>query len=158
MPCLRTKKITKTNFKELKRTKTFQEDMIKTYSKIKKNHEELTKNFTSLHLLLFFFSYCFICIRHEYFDSFSSFRFFSFPLSSSFILRTVFNHQKRCSSTNWSVFIWENLTSFFNKRHRKGDDMTAIRRRKLNFNWWLVWVLCLLSGMDFQNVVALGNT
>ena len=32
----------------------------------------------------------------------------------------------------------EDLTSLKNKRHRKRDNITAMRRKKLNFNLWLV--------------------
>ena len=58
----------------------------------------------------------------------------------------------RASKINWSVPIWDYLTSLFNKRQRKRDYMTAMRRRKLNFRWWLVRLLCLSSGLDYQNV------
>ena len=61
----------------------------------------------------------------------------------------------QASNVNWSVFILEYLTSLFNTRQRKRDDMTAMRRRKLHFKWWLVW---LSSGLDYQNVDGSGDT
>ena len=67
----------------------------------------------------------------------------------------VFIHQ--ASKVNWSVSIWEYLTSFYNERQRKKDDMTAMKRRKLHFNWWLVRLLCLSSGLDCQSVGGLGD-
>jgi hypothetical protein len=40
---------------------------------------------------------------------------------------------------------------------KKRDDMTAMRRRKLHFKSWMVRLLCLSSGMDYQNVVGWGD-
>ena len=92
-------------------------------------------------------------------------KFFLVSTSSSFILIKVFNQHKRCSSTklpvssvNWSVSIWEHLVSFFHKRQRKRDGMTAMRRRKLPFDWWLVRLFFLFSGLHYQNVVGWGDT
>ena len=56
------------------------------------------KNFASFHFILFLFSFL-LCLPLDYFNNFSYFRFFSVPSKSSFILRKVFNHQNRCSST-----------------------------------------------------------
>ena len=36
--------------------------------------------------------------------------------------------------------------------------MTAMRRRKIHFKWWMVRLLCLSSGLDYQNVVGWGDT
>ena len=83
---------------------------------------------------------------------FSSFKFFFYSQPP----QEVFIH--KASRVNWSLSIWEHLTSFYNKRQRKRDDMTAMRRRWLHFNWWLVGLLCLSSGLGFQNVVGWGVT
>ena len=64
----------------------------------------------------------------------------------------------QASKVNWSVSIWEYLTSLFNKRQRKRDDMTAKTRRKLHFKWWLVRLFWLSSGLDYQNVGGWGDT
>ena len=61
----------------------------------------------------------------------------------------------RASKVNWSVSIWEYLTSLFNKRQRKTDNMTAMKRRKLHFNWWLVfpqgWIIKMLVAEETFN-------
>ena len=49
-------------------------------------------------------------------------------------------------------------TSFFNKRQRKRDNITTMRRRNFHFNWWLVRLLCLSSELDYQNVIGWGDT
>ena len=60
---------------------------------------------TSIHFSLFFFSFLLLFLKHDLFNSFRSFKFFSVTLSSSFIFTKVFNHHKRCSSTKlpWST-------------------------------------------------------
>ena len=108
--------------------------------------------------MLFFISFCLI---HDYLDSFNYFKFFSFYLNSCYILRRVFNHHKRCSSTKlpWSTdhIPFESTWPLSLIRHKK-DNMTAMRRRKLHFNWWLVGLLCLTSMLDYQHVVSWGDT
>jgi hypothetical protein len=46
------------------------------------------------------------------------------------------------------------MISLFNKRQRKRDNMTAMRKRKLHFKEWMVRLLCISSGLDHQNVVG----
>ena len=53
-----------------------------------------------------------------------------------------------------SISIWEHLTPFFDKRQRKRDNMTAMRKRKLHFNWWLARHFCLSSKMDYKMLLA----
>ena len=47
------------------------------------------------------------------------------------------------------------LDLFIKKKKTTCDNMTAMRRRKLYFNLWLVRLSCLSSGLDHQNVLGL---
>ena len=90
------------------------------------------------------------------FLNFGFFKFFLYSQKGVQPPQEIFIHQ--ASSVNWSVSIWELFMSFFHKRQRKRDGMTAMRRRKLPFNWWLVRLFCLFSGLHYQNVVGWGDT
>ena len=96
--------------------------------------------------------FCLYTHNNNYFNNISFCEFFWIPLSSSFIL-------KRYSTTTRNVHLpsfHPQLISFHAGAldlflwQRKRDNMTAIRRRKLYNNWWLVRLLCLSSGLDHQ--------
>ena len=97
--------------------------------------------------------YNFVIVFISFFFSFS-FKFFFYSKSC------VYQPQESTDQFlfNFRRYFCEHLTYLFNKIQRKRDNMTAVRRGKLHFNWWLVRLLYPSSGLDYQIKVCWGDT
>ena len=116
--------------------------------------------FSSFHSLWLFrvsqaWLICNICLQF-FCSSFNL--FFSSQIGVHKTQKVFMNQGSRVNSSfSISIYFYEHLTSLFNKRQRKRDNMPAMRRRKLHRNWWLVRFLCSSSELNYQKNLA-GDT
>ena len=136
---LRTKRRTKKNWKELKETKAIKIVLFETY---KKKLKRTNKNWKGLHRFsVLIGSLNFSCLKHEYFERFSSLRFFSVSLSSYLF-------------SEW----FKPTTRGVHPPSFKGQLISFHLGTKPHFKCWLVTPLRLSSGLDYQNVGGWGDT
>ena len=80
---------------------------------------------------------------------FLSFKFFFYSQGGVDPSQEVFIHQFPLGR-----YFCEPLTSLFNKRQRNRDNMTAKRRTKIHFKWWLIRIICPSSGLIIKLLLA----
>ena len=131
-----------------------------------KTTECLAKSGSSSHGYIFLFTKLYLRLLDyfeespsAYFDSFSTFQFLQvLPLFSerySTTKRGVHPPSFHCQLISFNLRALDLLCQ---QEIKKRDDMTAMRRRKLHFKWWLVRLFWLSSGLDYQNVGGWGDT
>ena len=116
-------------------------------------------------MLLFSFL---LCLIHDYFDSFSYFKFFSVPSSSSFILRMLINHHNRCSSTklpgSTDQFPFESTWPFSSIRDKEngttwlqweGENSTLTDGWRDSYAFPLGWIIKILLAEETLNIFLL---
>ena len=103
-----------------------------------------------------------MCLKHQLFDSIIFFlNFFSVPLSSFFFTEIFSSNTRGVHPPNLqgqlTIFHFGALDLFL-KQETTRNFMTAMRKRKLHLKWWFVRLLCLSSGMDYQNAADFKDT